>query len=170
MGNCPNCGIGCPEFETDTHVCCDTDLIPSELERSLAMFFSCSKDNMLCWAGNVYDAELMMQKEKAILYTNAIMDYAYLYTYLTTIYWQMVEDRRTDPCGNDKGALFYYNEYKLDCIVKYFRCMDLDIRPMLASFNLYPFEEYTDGVGRMAIIVPPPPDNCPTNDAIFTIR
>jgi hypothetical protein len=169
--SCVNCGYGCPEFKPAKTGCCDTDLVPSELEASLAMFFSCSSHNMLCWANNVYEAELMMQPKRAEHNVDAIMDYTYLYTYLTTIYWQMVEDRKLDPCGNDKGALFYFNEYKLDCIVKYFRCKDLDVRPLLASFGLYPFDEFVDGVAYMAIDIPSTlTDPCPTNDAIFTVR
>lgn len=169
---CPSCGLGCPELGIQhTHACC-ASLLHSELEMFMARYFSCATDNMICWSEGISTAEELMQVDKEEMYVNNINDYMYLYMYLSIIYWQRKCDaKKNPPCYTDFGPKYYYDLYQLECIVNYFRCKNIDIKSMLASFDLYPFGVYTDGIGRMIIDTDiAPPDTCTTNDAIFIVR
>lgn len=56
-----------------------------------------------------------------------------LLEYLTTISLKMREDENS---GVDKTVEDYYKTYSLDCIIDYFKCRNINIKPLLTIFKI----------------------------------
>lgn len=151
--------------------CCSLEPV-SELETLTANFYDCIRNTMNEYVSSIYSQEMFGNVEKSDSYANALNDLHYLYAYMVIIYFQRQEDKLLDTdCNRDKGSAYYYEEYKIDCIKRYFKCRNIDISSMLNTFGLTKTNTIPDGINFMCIdaCVDDTP-NCSDDNELFIVN
>lgn len=164
--------MSCRRIVPDETKCCDTRLLPTKLEGYSADYYDCLRKTLQQLICDMYAAEAFGDPVKAKIMANLINDFHYLYGYMVILFLQRQEDAKNDlNCHMDKGNAFYWQEFQLECIRKYFQCKGVDISSLYNSFDLYPKTTLgPDGINFMSIeqAVPPTPQ-CNLDDQVFIV-
>jgi len=151
--------------------CCDTSIVPDELQQITADYYGCAMGKITDYMDLFYAAEVFGNDDSSEEFANSINDFHYLYAYLVMMYWERMEDSANNPpCYSDKGVPFYVTEYNLVCIKKYFECKNTDITTLLNAFGLV-ITGKPDGINFMSLesAFPTTPD-CLDDDEIFIVN
>lgn len=130
--------------------CCKTEL--TAFEDLMLVYQQRVKEYYDNVFAKIYRGEIF---GKDCRFYNVMQDINYLGMHFTLLYW----DRQADHENNDqedwKDNDYWYEKYKLTCILKKFSCLGINIKPMIDLF--LPASE--DGVGFMVIEGTTPPIN-----------
>lgn len=74
----------------------------------------------------------------------------FLMVYLDLIQWQKEDD--AEILGAERTNSYYTERYKTECIMRKMRCLGIDVKAMLTTYELYPFgDALEDGIGYMVV-------------------
>lgn len=149
--------------------CCPNQGLATETESLLVAYYGEVSSFLPDILTKAYDKACFGYHDKSCELYNLVNDVHYLFGLLLVLKEERNQDK--DSCNSDKGSEYYFEKYKLMCVKKHFKCLGLDIQPLLNVFGLTVTSiTQSSEKGINFMYIEESPDPLCTNKYVFKVK